>query len=111
MWPHERSLVKDMDSKPFALIGVNTNSYKPEKLKQVMDKEKLSWRSFADPRDEKEEGNYGHVCNQWNLEGTPSLYVLDHKGVIRYRWLGSPGEKVIDEALAKLLKEAEGGAK
>jgi hypothetical protein len=88
---------------------VNTNSYKPDKLKQVMDKEKLPWRSFADTRAEKEEGHFGRICNQWNLVGTPSLYVLDHQGVIRYKWLGSPGEKVIDNALAKLIKEAEAG--
>ena len=41
MWPHERSLVKNLDGKPFALIGVNTNGYDSKKLKEVMDKEKL----------------------------------------------------------------------
>jgi hypothetical protein len=100
-----------MESKPFALVGVNTNSYKSEKLKQVMDKEKLNWRSFADPRGEKDEGHLGAICTQWNLEGTPTLFLLDHKGVIRYHWLGSPGEKVIDASIAKLLKEAEDGDK
>ena len=39
-----------MENKPFAIVAVNTNSYKPDKLKEVMDKEKLNWRSFADPR-------------------------------------------------------------
>jgi hypothetical protein len=77
-----------------------------EKLKTVMDKEKLSWRSFADPRDEKEEGFARPICDHWNLEGTPTMYLLDHKGVIRYKWLG-PSEKAIDAAIAKLLKEAE----
>ena len=99
--------MKDLDGKPFALIGVNTNSYKADKLKEVMDKEKLSWRTFADPRGEKDEGFQGRICSQWNLEGTPTLYILDHKGVIRHRWLGSPGDKVIDDMLAKLIKEAE----
>ena len=41
-----------MESKPFALIGVNTNGYAVEKLKEVMDKEKLNWRSFAEKRGE-----------------------------------------------------------
>ena len=111
MWPHERSLVKEMQSKPFAVIGVNTNTYKPEKLKEVMDKEKLPWRSFADPRGEKDEGFRGPVCEHWNLEGTPTLYLIDHKGVIRYHWLGGPGDKVIDAAIARLLKETEEGDK
>jgi hypothetical protein len=95
-----------MDSKPFALIGVNTNRLTADKLKHVMDKENLSWRTFADPPPEKEGGFFGRICDQWNLEGTPTMYVLDHKGVIRYKWLG-PSEKDIDAAIAKLLKEAE----
>ena len=38
------------------------------------------------------------------------MYVFDQKGIIRYKWMG-PDEKVIDEALEKLIKEAEGGEK
>jgi hypothetical protein len=65
-----------------------------------MDKEKLNWRSFADHSGRT-------ICRQWNLRGTPTLYLLDHKGVIRYHWLGSPGQQRIDEAINKLIKEAE----
>ena len=97
-----------MEEKPFALLGVNTNGYDPKKLKEVMDKEQLNWRSFADTSDGE---GLGVISSAWNLQGTPTLFVLDHKGVIRYRWLGSPGEKVIDEALNKLIKEAEGNDK
>jgi peroxiredoxin len=69
-----------------------------------MDREKLTWRSFADP------GRLGQgaIARKWNVTSTPTLYVIDHRGVIRYKWLGSPGEKVIDAALEKLLHEAEG---
>jgi hypothetical protein len=97
-----------MENKPFALIAVNTNRYDSAKLKEVMDKEKLNWRSFADHNNGT---GLGPICTQWNLQGTPTLFVLDHKGVIRYRWLGSPGEKKIDEALEKLIKEAEEDSK
>jgi len=97
-----------MEDKPFAVIGVNTNRYDPKKLKEVMDQEKLNWRSFADVSDGE---GLGIISSAWNLQGTPTLFVLDHNGVIRYRWLGSPGEKAIDEALHKLVKEAEGNDK
>jgi hypothetical protein len=97
--------VKNLESKPFALIGVNTNRYNATKLKEVMDKEKLNWRSFVDDQTDKE-GRSG-ISSKWNLQGTPTLFVLDHKGVIRYKWLGSPGEKAIDEALEKLIQEAQ----
>ena len=67
-----------------------------------MDKEKLTWRSFADQ---------GNIAARWNLSATPTFYVIDHKGVIRHKWVGSPGEKAIDAALEKLIHEAEESGK
>ena len=66
-----------------------------------MDKEKLNWRSFADGR---------AISEKWNA-ATPNYYVLDHRGEIRYKWVGSPGAKAIDAALERLIKEAEGNGK
>ena len=66
-----------------------------------MDKEKLNWRSFADGR---------AISVKWNA-ATPGYYVLDHKGVIRNKWVGNPGEKAIDTALEKLIHQVEGNAK
>ena len=68
-----------------------------------MDQEKLTWRSFADHRHT--------ICDTWNLMGTPTLFVVDAKGVIRHKWLGSPGAKVLDAALERLLQEAEAAGK
>jgi hypothetical protein len=72
-----------------------------------MDKEKLTWRSFADP------GALGQgvIATKWNLPGTPTFYVIDHRGMIRHKWVGSPGEKAIDAALDKLIHEAQGNRK
>jgi hypothetical protein len=85
------------------MIGVNCNGYDAKKLRHVMDKEKLNWRSFADS---------GAINASWNAPGTPTYYVIDHNGVIRYKWVfGSPGEKAIDAALDKLIEEVEVKAK
>jgi hypothetical protein len=72
-----------------------------------MEKEKLTWRSFTDPG----EIGQGAIATQWNLAATPTLYVLDARGVIRHKWVGSPGAKAIDAALAKLIQEAAGRGK
>ncbi len=85
------------------MLGVNVNGYDAKQLKLAMDKEKLTWRSFADPG----ALGQGAIAARWNVSGTPTLYVIDHKGVIRHKWVGSPGEKAIDAALEKLLKDAE----
>jgi hypothetical protein len=90
--------VNNLAKKPFALIGVNGNDYQPKKLKEVMDKDKLNWRSFTD---------HGVIYPKWSTRGTPTYYVIDHKGVIRHKWLGYPGAKAIDAALEKLINTAE----
>ena len=97
-----------MKDKPFALIGVNINCHDPKTLKEVMDKEQLNFRSFTDTADGE---GLGVIGSAWNLFGTPTVFVLDHKGVIRYRQIGIPDKKAIDEVLNKLMKEAEGNDK
>ena len=76
-------------------------------LKDVMTKEDVTWRTFADPGD----AGQGAIATRWNLTNTPTLYVLDARGIIRHKWVGAPGAKAIDDALEKLIGEAEGGGK
>lgn len=99
MYPHERSLVKELKDRPFALIGVNSDA-SPEFVKQVSKEKQLTWRSFFDGG-----GTDGPISTQWNVRGWPTIFVLDHKGVIRFKGMrGDP----LDAAIHELLKEAEG---
>jgi hypothetical protein len=102
MYPHERSLVKKLADKPFALVGVNSDD-NLEELKPVLAEEKITWRSFWNGKD----GTGGPIATEWNVRGWPTLFVLDHKGVIRHKYLGSPGEEKLDAAIDRLVAEAE----
>ena len=96
MYPHERSLVKRLEGKPFALIGINSDQDR-EKLQEVLKKEQISWRSFWDGG-----STSGPIATKWNVHGWPTIYVLDHKGVIRAKQLrGTSLDKKVDE----LVKE------
>ena len=99
MYPHERSLVKRLKDKPFALIGVNSDVDKP-KLKKRMTKEEITWRSFWNGP----EGTGRPISKAWNVRGWPTVYVIDHKGVIRFK---DVREKKMDEAVDQLLKEMD----
>ena len=96
--------MQKLKAKPFALIGVHVGGSNAKQLKAVMEKEKITWRSFVDAGN----AGAGPIATKWNLTATPTFYVIDHKGVIRYKWAGAPGEKVLDEALDKLIKAAQG---
>ena len=100
--------MKKLEDKPFALIGVNINCYAPSKLKEVMVKEKLNFRSFTDTADGE---GLGVICSAWNLDGTPTIYVVDHRGLIRYRRMGIPDKQAIDEVLETLIKEVNADTK
>ena len=102
MYPNERSLVKRMAGKPFVILGVNSDP--KEKLKEVLKKENMTWRSWWDG------GNTsGPIASKWNIRGWPTLYLIDHKGVIRHKWVGSPGDEVMDHSVDALVREAEPG--
>jgi len=94
--------VTKLEGKPFALIGVHIGGTNVKQLKAVVDKEKLTWRSFVDVGN----AGAGPIATKWNLSATPTFYVIDHRGVIRHKWTGPPGEEV-DAALEKLIKAAE----
>jgi hypothetical protein len=94
MIPHERSLVKKFANEPFALIGVNSDADKDD-LHEKMQKEGVTWRSFWNgPK-----GPGGPISKRWNLHGWPTLYFIDHKGVIRARDVRDEAamEKLIDD--------------
>src|SRR5437762_13351791 len=101
MYPHERSLVKRLADKPFALIGINSDSDRDE-LKKVLEKEEITWRSWWDGGSTE-----GPIATTWNVHGWPTIYVLDAKGVIRFK--NVRGE-AMDRAVETLLKEAEAAA-
>lgn len=90
--------MKELEKKPFALVGVNSNAYDAAKLKEVMVKENITWRSTA---------NQEAINKNWNSPGTPVYYVLDPAGVIRYKWVGYPGAKALDAGLEKQIRAAE----
>jgi len=99
MYPHERSLVKRLENRPFALIGVNSDKDKDE-LKKVLEKENITWRSFWNGG-----STNGPISNAWKVRGWPTIYVLDGNGVIRYRDVrGEAMDRAVDELLAELDK-------
>ena|SRR5687768_1876039 len=105
MYPHERSLVKRLENKPFALLGINSDP--KERLREVMKKENITWRSWWDGGDTN-----GPIAKAWNVSGWPTIYILDHKGVIRFKGpRGEEMDKAVDQLLAELEKDQQASAK
>jgi hypothetical protein len=86
---------------PFAILGVNSDGDR-EKIKKVVKEQNLSWRSWWDG------GTDGPISRRWNVRGWPTVYIIDHEGVIRHR---DPHGEQIDKALEELVAKAKEAAK
>jgi hypothetical protein len=95
--PHERSLVDKLATKPFALVGVSIDTPGPDYTKLCQDRG-VTWRSFMDC------SQFGPINTAWNIHRLPTIFVLDPRGVIRFRDVR--GEKM-DKAVEALLAEME----
>jgi hypothetical protein len=106
MYPHERSLVKRLAGKPFALLGVNSDESR-EGVKRIAQEHQLAWRSWWDGG-----GRDGPIQTAYNVSHWPTVYVLDHKGVIRHIDVqGQALDEAVDKLLAELAEETRGRSK
>ena len=97
MIPHEKQMVAKLKDKPFALIGINSDGDRSA-LNKILKDNNITWRHAVDGSTD------GPIATRWNVHGWPTIYILDSKGVIRFRDLR---DKQMEEAVEKLLKEAE----
>ena len=97
MLPHEKKLVKLLDGKPFALLGINSDG-DAATVKKILAEQEITWRQAIDGATD------GPLATDWNINGWPTIFILDDKGVIRFKDLR---DQEMEDAVLKLL--AEGG--
>lgn len=99
MLPHERSLVKRLQSQPFALLGINSDG-DAETVKKILKDQEITWRQAIDGT------TSGPLATKWNIKGWPTIFVVDAQGVIRYK---NVREEEMDKAIDTLLAEMKAG--
>jgi thiol-disulfide isomerase/thioredoxin len=98
--PHERELVERYQGRPFTVLGVNCGDLRERALRTI-ESERITWPNWFDG---EEPG--GPIATQYHVQGFPTMYIIDHDGVIRSRDLRG---KPLDELIETLVKAAEGG--
>ena len=63
----------------------------------------VTWRSF------RNEGNTPRISEDWRVRSWPTLYYIDHEGVIKHKNIR--GEKQMEEVLEEMIAAAEAAAK
>ena len=95
MYPHERSLVERLADEPFSLVGVNSDP--KDVYRTAIEENNITWPSFWDGGD-----IYGPIATKWNVWGWPTIYIIDHEGIIRDK--DKRGEEMVD-VVDRLLAE------
>ncbi len=100
MIPQTNELHKKMKGKPLAIVSVSSDG-KPEDVKNFLKKTEMPWTHWFD-------GQGGPVARQWGITGFPTVYVIDHKGIVRHCQNGyNPNPHEMESLIEKLVKEAE----
>jgi len=99
MVPHSKELAKRFEGQPFALLGVSVDNG-PDELRDFMQQKDMTWTNIFD-------GAGGPVAKAWKINGYPTIFVIDAKGVIRFKQEGynAASASKIDNAIEKALKD------
>lgn len=94
--PHERELARRLQDRPFAIVGVNGDDGDVDAVQYG-----ITWRSFRDKRPGLES-----ISDEWTAF-FPTLLLIDHKGIIRKRFTGSPPPEVLDRMVDELVEAVQ----
>ena len=100
--PFNRALVKEMEGRPFELLGVNSDTDRIY-VRKVEQTQNITWRSFWNGG-----SRFGDISTEWAVEKWPVLYVIDAQGVVQMRSAGGHNKDEILKLIEKLVSEAEG---
>ena len=99
--PFNRALVKEMEGRPFELLGVNSDTDRIYARKVELT-QKISWRSFWNGG-----SRFGEISTKWAVEKWPVLYVIDANGIVQMRSAGGHNKEEILKLIEKLVSETE----
>jgi peroxiredoxin len=98
---HLRKLIDQYAGRPFAVVGVNTDKDRKE-AKAFVEENKFTWPTFWNGSTVS-----AGIAKDWNVSAIPTVYVIDHAGVIRSKARGPELDPLIEE----LVKKAEAAGK
>jgi hypothetical protein len=100
MYPYERSLVKRLEDEPFVMLGVSGDAI-PLILSKAIEKNSFTWPIIFDGGSKA-----GFpITREWQATVSPTIYLIDHEGVIRFKHIGIMREGELNRKINRLLNE------
>lgn len=97
MYPDNRRLIEELSGEQFVFVGVQGDE-SIDTVHESLESKTITWRVWWDGEDKR-------ISTQWNIRGWPATFVLDQRGVIRFRDLR--GKELANAVRSLLSKNAE----
>ncbi len=98
MYPQLRELREKYESKGLSVVSVVTDKT-IDTLRQAIAEKDITWRCWWDGED-------GKIVSRWGITAFPSIFVVDRKGIIRFKNVrDKPLEKAVQFLLDKTVDE------
>lgn len=94
-------MVDRLKDRPFTLLGIERDAMSRSALKEKLSDAGVIWPNIV-------ENDKDPIAGAWNVQAYPTLYVIDHEGVIRLK--GERDKHTIAELVEKLLAEVPAAA-
>jgi hypothetical protein len=91
--------VQKYEGRPFVLLGVDEDTDDRAKLQKAEKKHELNWRSWWDQG--------GSIGRRWDVDALPTFFLIDHKGMTRWRSFNGVDLKEMQGLIERLVREAE----
>ena len=98
MYPDNRQLIEELSGQPFVFVGVQGDET-IDTVHDSLDSETITWRVWWDRKDSN------RISTQWNVREWPTTFVLDQRGVIRFRYLR--GQELANAVRSLFKKDAK----
>lgn len=105
--PGEKELMQKFSDKAVAFVGINGDEKSETGLKSAA-KHGVPGRSFWG-RFPGADGKQTILVDQWNIRFWPSYYVIDPKGVIRYKRCWDTEPETLEKIINSVLSDTKGG--
>jgi peroxiredoxin len=97
LYKEQHALATKFHGDGFAILGVNGDRIR-DKARDALQRAKLSFRSWYD-------GDDLAISDNWGVESVPTIFVIDHKWLIREKYEGVPPPGELAAAVERLLNE------
>ncbi len=100
---YEHPFLNQLAAQGIVIVGVDYKD-EPDKAKQWLADKGNPYRAVVDDRD----GRFGLDLG---VTGAPETYVVDHRGIVRFRYQGALDERVWSKHFASLISQLQAEAK